>query len=56
MLKSISTFLILGDSEKLSKEFIRLQINSNNEDEVYNNPNLNYSKEQDEPEILDDRF
>ncbi|PKY46974.1 kinase-like protein [Rhizophagus irregularis] len=63
------------DSEKLPKEFINLQINSNNDekeiiqqkmkrqniadidddDEVYNNPNL-HSKEQDELEIPDDGF
>ncbi|CAB4389338.1 unnamed protein product [Rhizophagus irregularis] len=64
-----------NDSEKLPKEFINLQINSNNDekeiiqqkmkrqnigdidddDEVYNNPNL-HSKEQDELEIPDDGF
>ncbi|CAB5385725.1 unnamed protein product [Rhizophagus irregularis] len=59
-----------SDSEKLPKEFINLQINSNkiiqqqmkrkdididDEDEVYNNPNL-HSKEQDELEIPDDGF
>ncbi|GBC39302.2 kinase-like domain-containing protein [Rhizophagus irregularis DAOM 181602=DAOM 197198] len=56
-----------GDSEKLSKEFKKLQINSNNDekkitqqhvdddDEVYNNPNL-HSEEQDELEIPDDGF
>ncbi|CAB4495358.1 unnamed protein product [Rhizophagus irregularis] len=60
-----------SDSEKLPEEFIKLQINSNkiiqqqmkrqnigdidDEDEVYNNPNL-HSKEQDELEIPDDGF
>ncbi|CAB4404283.1 unnamed protein product [Rhizophagus irregularis] len=59
-----------SDSEELSKEFIKLQINSNeiiqqqnkgkdididDEDEVYNNPNL-HSEEQDELEIPDDGF
>ncbi|CAB4388165.1 unnamed protein product [Rhizophagus irregularis] len=60
-----------SDSEKLPEEFIKLQINSNeiiqqktkrqnigdidDEDEVYNNPNL-HSKEQDEFEIPDDGF
>ncbi|PKC59438.1 hypothetical protein RhiirA1_469445 [Rhizophagus irregularis] len=63
-------FLILGDSEKLPKEFINLLINSNkiiqqqmkkkdididDEDEVYNDPNL-HSEEQDELEIPDDGF
>ncbi|GBC12367.2 uncharacterized protein OCT59_025935 [Rhizophagus irregularis] len=56
-----------SDSEKLPEEFIKLQINSNddekeitqqhvdNDDEVYNNPNL-HSKEQDELKIPDDGF
>ncbi|CAB4385838.1 unnamed protein product [Rhizophagus irregularis] len=57
-----------GDSEKLPEEFIKLQINSNDDekeitqqhvdeddDEVYNNPSL-HSKEQDELEIPDDGF
>ncbi|EXX55693.1 Cdc15p [Rhizophagus irregularis DAOM 197198w] len=59
-----------SDSEKLPKEFINLQINSNkiiqqqmkrkdididDEDEVYNDPNL-HSEEQDELEIPDDGF
>ncbi|UZO02669.1 uncharacterized protein OCT59_021148 [Rhizophagus irregularis] len=59
-----------SDREKLPKEFIKLQINSNkiiqqqmkrkdididDEDEVYNNPNF-HSKEQDELEIPDDGF
>ncbi|UZO05533.1 uncharacterized protein OCT59_025881 [Rhizophagus irregularis] len=55
-----------SDSEKLPEEFIKLQINSNDDekeitqrvdddDEVYNNPNL-HSKEQDELEIPDDGF
>ncbi|CAB4389993.1 unnamed protein product [Rhizophagus irregularis] len=53
-----------SDSEKLPEEFIKLQINSNSkqnigdiddEDEVYNNPNL-HSKEQDELEIPDDKI
>ncbi|CAB4442513.1 unnamed protein product [Rhizophagus irregularis] len=59
-----------SDSEKLPKEFIKLQINSNkiiqqqmkrkdididDDDEVYNNPNF-HSKEQDELEIPDDGF
>ncbi|GBC12452.2 kinase-like domain-containing protein [Rhizophagus irregularis DAOM 181602=DAOM 197198] len=58
--------MIRGDSEKLPEEFIKLQINSNDDekeitqrvdddDEVYNNPNL-HSKEQDELEIPDDGF
>ncbi|PKC50361.1 hypothetical protein RhiirA1_543887, partial [Rhizophagus irregularis] len=57
-----------GDSEKLPEEFIKLQINSNDDekeitqqhvdeddDEVYNNPSL-HSKEQDELEIPDGKF
>ncbi|CAB4466563.1 unnamed protein product [Rhizophagus irregularis] len=61
-----SSEVITGDtSEKLPEEFKKLQINSNNDekektqkyvdedDDVYNNPNL-HSKEQDELEILDD--
>ncbi|GBC12442.2 kinase-like domain-containing protein [Rhizophagus irregularis DAOM 181602=DAOM 197198] len=58
--------MIRGDSEKLPEEFIKLQINSNDDekeitqhvdddDEVYNNPNL-HSKEQVELEIPDDGF
>ncbi|GBC27526.2 uncharacterized protein OCT59_013382 [Rhizophagus irregularis] len=61
-----SSEVITGDtSEKLPEEFKKLQINSNNDekektqkyvdddDDVYNNPNL-HSKEQDELEIPDD--
>ncbi|RGB30655.1 hypothetical protein C1646_710909 [Rhizophagus diaphanus] len=55
-----------SDNEKLPEEFIKLQINSNDEkeitqhhvdddDEVYNNPNL-HSKEQDELKIPDGKF
>ncbi|CAB4382300.1 unnamed protein product [Rhizophagus irregularis] len=56
-----------GDSEKLPEEFMKLQIKSNNDekektqkyvdddDEVYNNPNL-HSKEQDELEIPDGKL
>ncbi|POG59801.1 kinase-like domain-containing protein [Rhizophagus irregularis DAOM 181602=DAOM 197198] len=54
-LSSIINKYFKGDREKLPKEFIKLQINSNNEDEVYNNPNF-HSKEQDELEIPDDGF
>ncbi|RGB21530.1 hypothetical protein C1646_732218, partial [Rhizophagus diaphanus] len=49
-----------SDSEKLPKEFIKLQINSNSKQNIgdidaYNNPNL-HSKEQDELEIPGDGF
>ncbi|CAB4389285.1 unnamed protein product [Rhizophagus irregularis] len=65
--KSSKVISIFRDSnKKLSKLFKKLQIKSNNdekeiiqhvddEDEVYNNPNL-HSEEQDELEIPDDGF
>ncbi|CAB5355972.1 unnamed protein product [Rhizophagus irregularis] len=66
--KSSKVITIFRDSrKKLSKLFKKLQINSNDDekeitqqhvnddDEVYNNPNL-HSKEQDELEIPDDGF
>ncbi|GBC32137.2 kinase-like domain-containing protein [Rhizophagus irregularis DAOM 181602=DAOM 197198] len=66
--KSSKVITIFRDSnKKLSKLFKKLQIKSNNDekektqkyvdddDEVYNNPNL-HSKEQDELEIPDDGF
>ncbi|PKK66560.1 hypothetical protein RhiirC2_784622, partial [Rhizophagus irregularis] len=66
--KSSKVITIFRDSnKKLSKEFKKLQISSNDDekektqkyvdddDEVYNNPNF-HSKEQDELEIPDDGF
>ncbi|POG71846.1 kinase-like domain-containing protein [Rhizophagus irregularis DAOM 181602=DAOM 197198] len=54
--KSSKVITIFRDSnKKLSKLFKKLQIKSNDDDEVYNNPNL-HSKEQDELEIPDDGF
>ncbi|RGB25685.1 kinase-like domain-containing protein [Rhizophagus diaphanus] len=44
-----------SNNEKLSKEFKKLQIFSNDDDEVYNNPNF-HSKEQDELEIPDGKL
>ncbi|PKC58336.1 kinase-like protein [Rhizophagus irregularis] len=54
--KSSKIITIFRDSnKKLSKSFKKLQINSNNDDEVYNNPNF-HSKEQDKLEIPDGKL